>query len=56
MEGEEGSTDFVVFASSPYKIRAGHLENETVVWDVEKEVNVPEEAVMNGKTIKVDLL
>jgi len=51
----EGGTNFDVFAS-PYKIKAGHRENETVVWDVEKEVSVPEEAVMEGKTIKVDLL
>ncbi len=51
----EGGTNFDVFAS-PYKIRAGHVKNETVVWDVEREVSVPEEAVMEGKTIKLDLL
>jgi len=51
----EGSTNFDVFAS-PYKIRAGHEENATVVWDVEKEISVPEEAIMEGKTIRVDLL
>ncbi len=50
----EGGTNFDVFAS-PYKIRAGHIENATVVWDVEKEVSVPEEAVMEGKTIMVDV-
>lgn len=50
-----GGTNFDVFAS-PYKIRAGHLENETVVWRDAKEVNVPEAAVMEGKTIRVDLL
>ncbi len=50
----KGGTDFDVFAS-PYKIKAGHVENATVVWDVEKEVHVPEEAVMEGKTISVDL-
>ncbi|MEA2075077.1 MAG: oligosaccharyl transferase, archaeosortase A system-associated, partial [Euryarchaeota archaeon] len=51
-----GGTNFDVFASS-YNIRAGHLdlENGTMVWDVEKEVSVPEEAVMEGKTIRVDL-
>ena len=52
-----GGTNFDVFASS-YKIRAGHLDlengNATMVWDVE-EVSVPEEAVMEGKTIRVDL-
>jgi len=50
----DGGTNFDVFAS-PYKIRAGHLENVTVVWDVEKEVNIPEAAVMEGKTIRVDV-
>ena len=50
-----GGTNFDVFAS-PYKVKAGHIENETVVWGMEKEVNVPEEAVMEGKKIKVDLL
>jgi len=50
----EGGTNFDVFAS-PYKIRAGHVENETVVWDVEKEVSVLEEAIMEGKTIRVEL-
>jgi len=51
----EGGTNFDVFAS-PYKIRTGHIENATVVWDVEKEVNVPEAAVMEGKTIRVDFV
>ncbi|MHC1599694.1 MAG: hypothetical protein ACXQS5_02580, partial [Candidatus Methanospirareceae archaeon] len=51
----EGGTNFDVLAS-PYKIKTGHIENETVVWDFEREVSVPEEAVMEGKTIKVDLL
>jgi len=51
----EGGTNFDVFAS-PYKIRAGDEENATVMWDVEKEISVPEEAVMEGKTIRVDLL
>jgi len=51
----DGGTNFDVFAS-PYKIRAGHLKNVTMVWDVEKEVNVPEAAVMAGKTIRVNLL
>ncbi len=45
-----------VFASS-YKIRTGRrLEDGTVVWDLEREISVPEEAVMEGKTIRVDLL
>jgi oligosaccharyl transferase (archaeosortase A-associated) len=51
----EGGTNFDVF-TAPYKMRAGHVENATVVWDVEKEISVPEEAVMEGKTIRVDLL
>ena len=50
-----GGTNFDVFAA-PYKIRAGHLENETVVWDVEKEVSVNEKEVMEGKTKSVDLV
>lgn len=53
----EGGTNFDVFAS-PYKLRAGPPgeENATVKWTVQKEVHVPEEAVMDGETIKVDLL
>ena len=50
-----GGTNFEV-SVAPYQIRAGHFENETMVWDAEKEVSVPEEAVMEGKTINVDLL
>lgn len=49
-----GGTNFDA-SISPYTIRAGHFENETIVWDVEKEVRVPEGAVMDGKTINVDL-
>jgi len=51
----KGWTNYGVFASS-YKIRVGHLEDDIVVWDLEREVSVPEEAVMEGKTIRVDLL
>ena len=50
----ENGTNFDVLAST-YKLRAGHIVNGAPVWDVEKEVHVPEEAVMNGKTINVDL-
>lgn len=54
-----GGTNFDVFAAPYYKIRAGHLDlengNGTMVWDAEKEISVPEEAVMEGKTISVDL-
>lgn len=51
----EGGTNFDVFASS-YVLKAGQAgENATVIWTVEKEVSVPEEAVMDGKTISVDL-
>ncbi|MHC1611211.1 MAG: oligosaccharyl transferase, archaeosortase A system-associated [Candidatus Methanospirareceae archaeon] len=50
-----GGTNFDVLAA-PYTIRAGHLDsNGEMVWDVEKEISVPEEAVMEGKTISVDL-
>jgi dolichyl-diphosphooligosaccharide--protein glycosyltransferase len=53
----KGWTNFDVFAT-PYKIRAGHFDvengNATMVWDVAKEISVPEEAVMEGKTIRVD--
>ncbi|GEM_PF-428986 len=51
----EGGTNFDV-SVSPYTIRAGHFENETVVWDVEKEVRIHEEDVMEGRTVKVDLI
>ncbi len=50
----EGGTNFDVFAST-YKLRAGHMENGVIIWDTEKEVHVPEEAVMSGETIRVDL-
>jgi dolichyl-diphosphooligosaccharide--protein glycosyltransferase len=50
----EGGMKFDVFAAH-YKIRAGHLENETILLDIEKEVEVTEEEVMEGKTVKVDL-
>jgi len=49
-----GGTNFDVFAA-PYNICTGHRENETVVWDVEKEVSVTEKEVMEGKTKRVDL-
>jgi dolichyl-diphosphooligosaccharide--protein glycosyltransferase len=51
----EGGTNFDV-SVSPYTIRAGHFENEAVVWDVEEEVRIHEEDVMEGRTINVDLL
>jgi dolichyl-diphosphooligosaccharide--protein glycosyltransferase len=50
----EGGTKFDVLAT-PYKIRAGHLENETMVLDLEKEVEVNEKEVIEGKTVRVDL-
>lgn len=50
-----GGTNFDVLASR-YIIRAGHRENETVIWDIEREVKVNEEEVVGGKTISVDLL
>ena len=51
----ERGTNFDVFAA-PYKIIAGHIENETIVWDIEKEVGVNEREVVEGKTVRVDLL
>ncbi|MCW3142182.1 MAG: oligosaccharyl transferase, archaeosortase A system-associated, partial [Methanophagales archaeon] len=50
----EGGTRFDVLAA-PYTIRAGHIENETMVWDIEKGVEVDEREVMEGKTVRVDL-
>jgi len=35
--------------SQIYIIRTGQIENETIVWDREKEVEVGEKAVMEGK-------
>ncbi|MCW7073843.1 MAG: oligosaccharyl transferase, archaeosortase A system-associated [Methanophagales archaeon] len=49
----EGGTNFDVLAT-PYKIKAGHVEDKTIVWDMEKEVKVREEEVIQGKTIRVD--
>ena len=51
----EGGTNFDVLAS-PYIMRSGHLENETIVWDIGKEVEVDEREVIEGKTVSVDLL
>jgi oligosaccharyl transferase (archaeosortase A-associated) len=51
----EGGTNFDVLAA-PYKIRMGHIENETMTWDTEKDVEVDEKKVMEGKTIRVDLV
>nr|QNO55094.1 dolichyl-phosphooligosaccharide-protein glycotransferase 3 [Methanosarcinales archaeon ANME-1 ERB7] len=51
----EGGTNFDVLAS-PYIMRSGHLENETIAWDIEKEVEVDEREVIEGKTVSVDLL
>ncbi|MCW3141381.1 MAG: oligosaccharyl transferase, archaeosortase A system-associated [Methanophagales archaeon] len=50
----EGGTNYEVLATT-YKIRAGHIENETIVWDIEKEVVVNEKEVIEGKTVRVDL-
>ena len=53
----ERGTNFDVLAA-PYKIIAGHIENETIVWDwdIEKEVEVDEREVIEGKTVRVDIL
>jgi dolichyl-diphosphooligosaccharide--protein glycosyltransferase len=51
----EGGTNFDVFAA-PYTLKAGQdVGNATVMWAAEKEVNVSEAAVMEGKTVTVDL-
>ena len=50
----EGGTDYDVLATT-YKIRAGHIENETIVWDIGREVEVDEREVLEGKTVWVDL-
>ncbi len=51
----EGGTNFDVFAS-PYTLKAGQdVGNATVMWTAEKNVNVSEAAVMDGKTVTVDL-
>ena len=50
----EGGTNFDVLAA-PYKIIAGHIENETIVWGTEKEVEIREGEVMEGGTVWVDL-
>ncbi len=51
-----GYTNFDVLAA-PYVIRIGHIENETIIWDTRQVVvEIAEEAVMEGKTVKVDLV
>jgi len=51
----DGETNFDVFAQI-YKIRNGHIEGETLVWEMEKEVEVTEEDVMEGKSLSVGLM
>jgi len=50
----EGGTNYTVCAST-YNLRQGHFENNTVVWDVERSVEVPESAVLNGNVVRVNL-
>jgi oligosaccharyl transferase (archaeosortase A-associated) len=50
----DGGTNFDVFAS-PYKVNAGRIENATIDWGKGVDVSVPEEAVTEGKRIRVDL-
>jgi len=50
----EGGTNYDVLAT-PYTIRAGHMENETIVWGTEKEVEIREGEVMESGTVLVDL-
>ncbi|MDF2955868.1 MAG: Asparagine N-glycosylation enzyme [Candidatus Alkanophagales archaeon MCA70_species_2] len=45
-------TKFDVIAE-PYVLRVGRVENNTFIWEVEKEVHVDEESVVEGRTIKV---
>ncbi|MFV9678079.1 MAG: hypothetical protein ACNYVW_10585, partial [Methanosarcinales archaeon] len=49
----DGETDFDVFAET-YKIHEGHIEDETLVWETPKAVNVDEEAVLAGRTLEID--
>ena len=51
----EGGTNFEVIVP-PYTLRVGHFENETLVWDAEKELRIHEEDVINGRAITVNLL
>jgi len=53
----EGGTNFAV-SIAPYIIRVGTVDPDDgrVVWEMEKEVRVPEEAVMEGRTIRVDFV
>jgi parallel beta-helix repeat protein len=51
----DDGTNFEVLAAH-YVLRAGHIENETIVWDTMKEVEVVEDEVMEGKTVRVDLV
>ena len=52
----DGYTNFDVLAA-PYVIRIGHIENETIVWDTRQVVvEITEEEVMEGKTVRVDLV
>ncbi|MGB3459231.1 MAG: hypothetical protein WBB08_08045 [Halobacteriota archaeon] len=46
-----GGTNYDVLAT-PHIIRTGQIENETIVWDREKEVEVGEKEVMEGKTAR----
>ncbi|NQE45890.1 hypothetical protein C5S31_07710 [ANME-1 cluster archaeon GoMg2] len=52
---KDGATNFDVFAQA-YKIREGDIEDETLVLEMEKEVEVTEEDVMEGKSLSVDLM
>ncbi|NAS89940.1 hypothetical protein C4E24_09495, partial [ANME-1 cluster archaeon AG-394-G21] len=50
----EGGTNYDVLAT-PYTIRVGHMENETIVWSTGKEIEIGEGEVMDGETVRVDL-
>ena len=50
----EGGTNYDVLAT-PYMIRAGHMENEKIVWGTGKEVEIREGDVIEGGTVWVDL-
>ena len=51
----DGATNFDVFAQT-YKLKVGHIEDETLVWKTPKAVEVTEEDVMEGKSLSVDLM
>jgi asparagine N-glycosylation enzyme membrane subunit Stt3 len=50
----DGGTNFDVTVA-PYTLRAGYMENETILWDMGREVRVTEEDILGGMTVTADL-